>query len=546
MKLHFSCILFTVFALSVSVTSCDKKESFQKDGNTASMLKNADDEYAMTTDDVFYENGMLNFVDYEAFFNVMQSLQQLTENDDYYDAALVDLGFNPSEDNELEPYHPVSKVFENRFDGYVSLRQYLENSERALLEQGVAPENIDNHFIADFYFQTLLSSNLEIKIGKTYMKLLDANRTLLVYNNLHLFNELKNASSIPVQPNVLVYNYLDMEHRKEFEDESTGYPKLDCHARFKYQDIGNNQFEFNSLSFGVDLSQHQNYTYSWNFGNGITWTQAGVLGANPPAVAYNPAGYPYTVTLTLTSLVTDCSDTYTLTIPYPGSCYATFQVTEDFSNAFMFYLDANTYMPNYGLQFDWTYGDGTGFVDGGPHVTKFYSQIYTYAQFDITLIAHVGSSCQWTETRSVEVGCGEKSFDERENENYAGSQRRIKCLAWLSSGLFQSCIGAETKHYRRKNNGNYVLEKASELVAGLNGNYFVEDPTGAPGSSKNCFQEEENGTMIENNKKIACRRLGNPPHRKFFIRNEDLTSFHRATDLGTTSNDVELIFDNNN
>lgn len=131
-------------------------------------MKNGEvNEYAMRTNDVKFEHNMLVLKDYGTYDRLMASFFSLRADEDYYNTILTELGFDPNaeETDENEPYYPILHKFDQRFQGYNSLRAQRTADKKAFLEAGGDPAEFEACWTENYYFQTLLNENNEICIG---------------------------------------------------------------------------------------------------------------------------------------------------------------------------------------------------------------------------------------------------------------------------------------------------------------------------------------------------------------------------------------------
>ena len=147
-------------------------------------------------------------------------------------------------------------------------------------------------------------------------------------------------------------------------------------------------------------SQASDYLYSWNFGDASS-TSANPNTSDqrtPPAHTFSYLGSPYTVSLTVTSRATGCSETTTRTITVNAPAIANFRVRPDsvitFPNYSFSFEDQSTNGPR---SWRWTFGDGSGSTQQNP--------THTYADtglYKVTLMA-TNQFCGSTKVRYVRI-----------------------------------------------------------------------------------------------------------------------------------------------
>ncbi|MFT4601371.1 MAG: PKD repeat protein [Arenicella sp.] len=138
-----------------------------------------------------------------------------------------------------------------------------------------------------------------------------------------------------------------------------------CDAQFTNTYVGCNGAYFFPMSSGL------NYTYSWDFGDGNTSTDA-----NP---IHNYADGVYQVTLFLEDSLSNCTDSTTqwITINCGSSCstFADFTYSQNFQNC-EFTFVSSAYGGQAPYTYLWDFGDGNTSTDANPGHTYPNSQTY--------------------------------------------------------------------------------------------------------------------------------------------------------------------------
>ncbi len=538
-------LFLIVFGLFNFFYSCKKKEeNFRDKGTFTFNFKNGISDYAITTTDVWEENGYLAFKDYETYTNVINSLQDLTSNDDFFNNAIIELGFDPFDesDDDFESENPVLQLFENRFPSFNSLRLQQEMAELNFLEgEGNTPEDFVEHFWVDPYLRTVVNENLEIKIGDYFIKQFDEYKAVVISsldNEKLNYVRSKGFNEIVDQENLIKYNYLNQNDRILFED---GIPKNpDCVARFKVEFInsygGRHYYQVTSTSFNVGSTTD----YTWNFGGGLnalnagTYTQTGSNGANPGVISFASNGYPYTLTLALSHPTSSCSSSFSYQIPNPTNCYGHFTVSDDPDNGNRLFFDVTTSL-GFPLQFDWSFGDNTGIVNGGPNVNHTY---FTSGTYNVTLSTSFGA-CISVETQSVYGGCGRTGNYQAFDRRYDNQSKQMRYVLKLTNNLWHHSICARSTNYKNNYSG-WKKHKADVLKAGWSGTFFLKQTVNG-----NCLLYNHGSSSTVNNRKSTEYTYVSSNHIwsvSLFVRDNEISSSHYAEDNGFNSGYQQILF----
>ncbi len=320
--------------LTVTFVACKKDHLIESNNIDETPLlngvsKSMVDDFALTTNKISVQNGVLVFEDIETLDAVTNSLVALSQNNNSIESAITALGFSISdpEDDDLEPEFPIFTQFANRYSGFNSLIEKICSDRATLLESGGLVKDITPHFTADPYLQAVLNENLEIKIEGIIYKLLDEHRTVVITDGdfAKLDVVRQNPENFTPQENIFIHDELDprMEDKIRLFDEEGNKTVFGCVASFYPVNIGAHNFSFVSNSFFI-FGGNNNITYDWDFGDGTTFSGTGVQGM---AVnhTFSPNNYPYTVRLEISS-PTGCSSSYAFLINDPNSCSAQLEV----------------------------------------------------------------------------------------------------------------------------------------------------------------------------------------------------------------------------
>ncbi len=506
------------------------------------ILKNSINDFAMTTNDVWEENGYLVFKDQETYDLVVNSLRELNGNDDYYRDAIIQLGFDPDNENDddLEPIQPALKLFEDRFTNFNSLRSSQEAAEELYLQQeGADPINFPGHFWKDPYLMTMMNEDLEIRISEYIIKQVDEyNSIILTDNSSSNLNYIRTTpfGEVEEKENLVLYNFLNPEKRKLFEN---GIPKIpECVARFKMEFLnsynGRDYYEIKSVSFNIS----SNVQYDWNFGGGLnansagTYTANGLNGANPGVISFPTNGYPFIVTLNLTLEASNCNSSFSYSLPNPTNCYGHFTVTDDPEDGDHIFFDVTTSLGS-PLQFDWNFGDNTGLVNAGAHVDHTY---FNSSNVTVTLVTTSGS-CTSVESQNIVVGCGHLQYFKELPQVYNNSGRRLLYSLKLTNTLFHHSICAKSTNYKWVN--GWKKHKSDILKAGWTGSFYLKHS-----SNGNCQVYNHGSTNVVTNRKTVDFTYQSSNHQWFptlSMRTGDIKSTHYAEDNNSNSGYKEII-----
>lgn len=148
-----------------------------------------------------------------------------------------------------------------------------------------------------------------------------------------------------------------------------------CAASFTYNNLGGNSISFTSTSSGVNGST----TYSWNFGNGTTYSTTGT----PTAVCNYTASGSYVVILSINTPSNGCNTTFSQVVTVssgPCNLLAGFVTNTLAPNSFSFINVSTGTLSS--TSYTWDFGDG-GF-SFGQNASHSYS---TTGQFTVQLYA---------------------------------------------------------------------------------------------------------------------------------------------------------------
>ncbi len=455
--------LFTLSIVLFIFNSCSKDSNIlqnrQEIDSKVSFRSEID---PMTTDKVTEENGMLSFDTYETFINIYTALKERYADSLYYTSVYNELGYDTlgSNGNEYhEPENVVLEKFESRFS-YNSLRKVEDDSFLEFLNAGNDPEDFVGSFIQDMTYRSLLNSNFEVKIGNYYFKFIDADNLAAVsdgdYSKIESLNG-KSIFEINDELNLHIYNISDpsMEEIVNRNTDGLGIRfNFFCIVNFGVLKIAENTYAFKNRSFIPWLCNLRgDAQFNWDFGDGTTF-----VGKNPPPHTYNPDGYPYTVTLSISG--TDCCNK-SFSRVIRQQCDVDFEMK--FWNELnggnslgnVVYFKAHPTSDEY--NYHWDFGDGSTF-DGTSNTDYQGWVVHIYEvsaddSYDVSLtVTAKDGSCSRTITKNVFVGCGHIYAIEKGKVKFTANGRSWKLVGRLfckNNFLFKT-VGANSRAFRRR------------------------------------------------------------------------------------------------
>ncbi len=184
--------------------------------------------------------------------------------------------------------------------------------------------------------------------------------------------------------------YFDTSYFQVFQSNLTincGQP-ASCNANFFYSFSA-----FTGFTFFNQSSPMAGSSYSWDFGDGSTST------ATNPSHVYGSPG-TYTVCLTISNSILNCTDTICKTVNFnPGSCATAFVAT-DFGNGFYaFQVDTST--TTSATTFEWDFGDGN--TDSSFFA---FHQYTTPGVYNACLISSNNFGCADTTCQTITINAG--------------------------------------------------------------------------------------------------------------------------------------------
>lgn len=165
-----------------------------------------------------------------------------------------------------------------------------------------------------------------------------------------------------------------------------------CNASFIYSLNGNGNVTFTSTSTGANSLT----SYTWNFGNGITYTNTGTAGITA-SQTYTASG-TYSVTLNFTNSNCSSSITQLVTVNLnPCNLNADFTYTTGPNTGYFTSISTGTLA---GTTYTWNYGDASG--GSGVTSTHVYTNPGTYI-VGLTANNHFTPACISTKTMAVVI-----------------------------------------------------------------------------------------------------------------------------------------------
>lgn len=401
----------------------------------------------------------------------------------------TDIGAYTGHEIEKIDDDPIKYMFEEAFS-FDGLRRYLVDEEYQLVDDGTfngAGNDPDDHFIPDDYLRLILNDKLEIKVASKVYKIVSSTSILemdaptmeqitairaefappLSYTEV---TEQPNPGVCYGNPTVQSYNNIVVV---DFQEPLAAQS---CAASFTYvvDQVLLTQVAFTNTSTGTYGS------LSWNFGDGNVSTSPN------PTHTYSQNG-TYYVTLTLNDGVNVC-DAVTEIVEISSGCVADFDAVVSNSNQLMVDFTDLSRSNNSGatvVDWNWDYGDGSTIVTGLANPTHTYS---TSGIYQVCLVITTSDNCTENHCENVTVSstCCKTNkteiVDDDSNPNdknrpiLVSNNRYYKGKVWITSLYpFYRRIGAKTKCYRQKNNGNFEKEKADYIYVDYVGNVRNND-----------------------------------------------------------------------
>ena len=437
-------------------------------------------------------DGMLKFDDYKAFNDTHEALKELASNSELNNATLIETGYNPDTDLDEElaviPSHPVLQAFAHRL-GLRSEEQKEEVAFKAHLQTSAKIEDFRGSPVYSPELQAMLNDNREVGIGNFIVKFITENKIALIYNrDLTVLEQVRRT---PVENlkdgfnlNMLTVNDAEVGANdifdKDAEGQIRGLTGGDCKIDFSSNLVSGNTFALKNMSLG-NFCTFDDLIFEWNFGDGTSF-----IGISPPNHDFNPANYPYTVTLK--ALCGECAGkTIKKVINMPNPCADLANITFDMEKK------------NGGNIIDFTVsGLKSGmtatfdFGDQSPITTVISPTFqHTFLQFTnttgvpVVMTVTIPGCTPVTITKQISIACGNfygKTFGSHEGA-FEGRYWRLSAVIWFQNNIFFSQMGSSSQTYRYgpnnaakyKKNANFI---SADLYGNITANTFNSTSTG--------------------------------------------------------------------
>ncbi|MBL8000196.1 MAG: PKD domain-containing protein, partial [Candidatus Kapabacteria bacterium] len=184
-----------------------------------------------------------------------------------------------------------------------------------------------------------------------------------------------------------------------------------CAASFTYNNLGGNSISFTSTSSGVNGST----TYSWNFGNGTTYSTTGT----PTAVCNYTAPGNYVVILSINTPSNGCNTTFSQVVTVssgPCNLLAGFVTNTLAPNSFSFINVSTGTLSS--TSYTWDFGDGGfsfgqnashSYIASGQYTVHLYASnnnTLTPCLSDTSMVVNSSFNCTMSANFSHTVGSG--------------------------------------------------------------------------------------------------------------------------------------------
>lgn len=483
-------------------------------------------------DGVTCENGLLTFVDQQAFDATVAHLAGEDESQTppiYYPPTspsysttrqsqntnqtnfTIPSGF---EDDNTIIQDSAAVAFESRFPCYTSLRLNIENQQRALMDAGQWSEtnDPDDFFIDDSMLRLLLNENSEVKIGSSIFIISNDKTTIEIknddWNTLNLYRN--HDPSYQNSPN---YSYYVSP-----SGTTTASRTQNCVADFQFTRRGDGiTFDFVASNSGTSSQ-----TYFWDFGDNTTST------INTPSHVYRKPGR-YVVTLRFTDA--NCSPYSTTKIIETTNNFCTTPIQPDaadftFTNtgyAAKFTLTKN-YTSQYSYVFDFGDGHATIISSANNRGTVFYNTYPKGGTYSGRLYVYNSQGCLLDKGFQINIPtetCEWPAFQRDKGWlKYDNGNKQFKYKLWATNTVFYHRVGAKTKNYEKRSNGNWKDRKATRIYAEVNGLVYLQSCTAL------ASHVEDYGTNFhdQRNKKSTDVEVG--LGSRFYLKNGSLGSKH--------------------
>ncbi len=421
--------IFLAFLQIVLIASCTRLKETDSDEISKTVVgdRNTDD-FALTTQDVQVQNGVLCFTDSTALRRVLASLESLNADAVFRQNHLASQGVTSpnSPADYAYNYEPASHAFAMRFGLFKSLHMYNEDIEYQHLESGGALETIPEGKIDDYELQKVVNQYGEIKIGNLIFRQTD--EIFLVVTNsdwgqLQMLRSHPDVTSVFNLKNIRRidrYAPADEERLKIMESKSRGgggQENGDCDPWITVSKINETTYKAKNTSVFYNCQYNSIEWTIVDANNNILYTAS-----NVEEVTYSaPANVAVPVRVTMTfgggccegsvtdNLISaDCSegDALSLAIVSRGL---------GFDHTYVV-LNTEALGGNYTIA--WDFGDGSPIelVSNNPRVTHLYLKDYvkwliissplTIPAIEIKATITWGNGCTKQIALSELLGCG--------------------------------------------------------------------------------------------------------------------------------------------
>ena len=513
-------------------TNCSKTQEDNLPISTNKGVAQARGEnFAMTTNDVHLENGVLVFKDQDAFDKVSTALNELDQDEAFKSSFIASKGASALNDESPNfVINPAAQAFEERFSRYVSLRQKVYAADTRATEGNPAPKQD----IQSPILQTLMNEHKEIKIGDLIYKDIDEHHTFVVLDgNLGILNELRalpNALTSKLPPTVI-----RLDDRLE-EDQATARGLLDheCYPVISWTSEGENKFALfvHVVKEGKYITADPKLNPNWTWfvydakGNLVT----GVLNTTAFQSSITlPDGTAYPIKVKVEGVAGLCpnfmSGTKEIATGTPN-CATDVVFFENGFGSYDFTATGaiGTNSGNAGT-YTWTFTQGgVSTTLTGASVT--FTPVLNGASFTATVTRTTSFGCTvTTPLLTVSAPCGTHFPDnDPPVPTFISATRRARCVLWIDNKWFYHAFGAKQLYKRVKNNGNLTSQNATAISFQFAVNdRFLKDCT--------TFQDlQDTPYSLPTTSEVRCEFKDNDA--KFTVRAGDITCTYSVSETG--------------
>ncbi len=500
--------IFILFSLALLAVSC------QKDVLVSNGTKLND--FSMTTNDIRVEKDVMIFKDQTTFNKVIESLRELSKNEEYLRTNWKAISKSAEVDSRSQPeipYYAVFDIFANNRNKFKSLLKAQREEEDAFLLQGGNPIDFHRSFIEDDYLQALMNPKHEIQIGKLIYKYVDNNNAYVITNgDINLIDKVRNHPNpyaFPKTANIKFLNINIAGDVKYYSQLVAG--TLSCAPSFEIIPLGSNNIALHNTSmtmggitsFGWKLTD-ANGTVFFNQTdpNEFSLDNMFVYQSNYPN---NPL--PWDIQLTIAS--TSCATMTTNNVwqglaaeclPIDFSVHRVSDIPTRYRE-FIFrpFIASTGGNITQGAATVWNFGDGTsnvlsGEIDGS--IQHEFPSNTNATDFIVTCTVTFSGTCSKVITKTITVnGCGSHQSDKDAEVKYASNSRKLFGNIWMDNTWFYSSVGGKAYNYRSVWYG-WARENADAIsMEWSNTSKFI----------KNCQDEINLGVTLSANNKDEIR-----------------------------------------